>query len=118
MSGSYDGTSSERKLIEEYQAGAGITFQSLDGSTPAKARAERIAVFQAEQGDIFLISLRAGGVGLNLTAADYVIHMDPWWNPAAEEHASDRAHRIRQARPEDYRRETAQLSLSCPTKSC
>ena len=48
---------------------------------------------------MFLISLKAGGVGLNLTAADYVIHMDPWWNPAAEDQASDRAHRIGQTRP-------------------
>ena len=48
---------------------------------------------------MFLISLRAGGVGLNLTAADYVVHMDPWWNPAAEDQASDRAHRIGQTRP-------------------
>ena len=87
------------KLIEEYLAGAGIAFQYLDGSTPARARAERIAAFQAGQGDVFLISLRAGGVGLNLTAADYVIHMDPWWNPAAEDQASDRAHRIGQTRP-------------------
>ena len=87
------------KLIEEYLAGAGIATQYLDGSTPARARAERIAAFQAGQGDVFLISLRAGGVGLNLTAADYVIHMDPWWNPAAEDQASDRAHRIGQTRP-------------------
>ena len=87
------------KLIEEYLAGAGIAFQYLDGSTPAKARAERIAAFQAGQGDVFLISLKAGGTGLNLTAADYVIHMDPWWNPAAEDQASDRAHRIGQTRP-------------------
>ena len=87
------------KLIEEYLAGAGIAWQYLDGSTPARARAERIAAFQAGQGDVFLISLRAGGVGLNLTAADYVIHMDPWWNPAAEDQASDRAHRIGQTRP-------------------
>ena len=87
------------KLIEEYLAGAGIAYQYLDGSTPAKARAERIAAFQAGQGDVFLISLKAGGVGLNLTAADYVIHMDPWWNPAAEDQASDRAHRIGQTRP-------------------
>jgi SNF2 family DNA or RNA helicase len=50
-------------------------------------------------GDIFLISLKAGGFGLNLTAADYVIHMDPWWNPAVEDQASDRAHRIGQTRP-------------------
>ena len=55
--------------------------------------------FQAGQGSLFLISLRAGGVGLNLTAADYVIHMDPWWNPAVEDQASDRVHRIGQQRP-------------------
>ncbi len=48
---------------------------------------------------MFLISLKAGGSGLNLTAADYVIHMDPWWNPAVEDQASDRAHRIGQTRP-------------------
>ena len=87
------------KLIEEHLAGAGVAFQYLDGSTPARARAERIAAFQAGRGDVFLISLKAGGVGLNLTAADYVIHMDPWWNPAAEDQASDRAHRIGQTRP-------------------
>lgn len=55
--------------------------------------------FQSGEGDIFLISLKAGGTGLNLTAADYVIHMDPWWNPAVEDQASDRAHRIGQQRP-------------------
>ena len=87
------------KLIEEHLTGAGIAFQYLDGATRPKARAERIAAFQAGRGDVFLISLRAGGVGLNLTAADYVIHMDPWWNPAAEDQASDRAHRIGQTRP-------------------
>ena len=73
------------KLIEKHLAGAGIALQSLDGSIPARARAERIAAFQAGQGDVFLISLRAGGVGLHLTAADYVVHMDPWWNPAVED---------------------------------
>ena len=87
------------KLIEEHLTSAGIAFQYLDGATPGRARAERIAAFQAGRGDVFLISLRAGGVGLNLTAADYVIHMDPWWNPAAEDQASDRAHRIGQTRP-------------------
>ena len=55
--------------------------------------------FQAGEGDLFLISLKAGGLGLNLTAADYVIHMDPWWNPAVEDQAADRAHRIGQKRP-------------------
>ena len=55
-----------------------------------------MAAFQAGEGDCFLISLRAGGTGLNLTAADCVIHMDPWWNPAVEEQATDRAYRIGQ----------------------
>ena len=87
------------KLIEEHLTESGVPYQYLDGATPAKARAERIAAFQAGEGDAFLISLKAGGVGLNLTAADYVIHMDPWWNPAAEDQASDRAHRIGQTRP-------------------
>ena len=87
------------KLIEEYLADAGIAYQYLDGATPAKARVERINAFQAGRGDVFLISLKAGGVGLNLTAADYVIHLDPWWNPAVEDQASDRAHRIGQSRP-------------------
>ena len=87
------------KLVEEHLREAGIPYQYLDGATPAKTRAERIAAFQAGVGDAFLISLKAGGVGLNLTAADYVIHMDPWWNPAVEDQASDRAHRIGQTRP-------------------
>ena len=87
------------KLIEEHLVGAGISYQYLDGATPAKARRERIDAFQAGQGDVFLISLKAGGTGLNLTAADYVVHLDPWWNPAVEDQASDRAHRIGQHRP-------------------
>jgi superfamily II DNA or RNA helicase len=78
---------------------AGITYQYLDGSTPAREREKRVAAFQAGDGDLFLISLKAGGFGLNLTAADYVIHLDPWWNPAVEDQASDRAHRIGQQRP-------------------
>ena len=78
---------------------AGITYQYLDGSTPQKERQGRVASFQSGEGELFLISLKAGGVGLNLTAADYVIHMDPWWNPAVEDQASDRAHRIGQNRP-------------------
>lgn len=76
-----------------------ISFQYLDGSTPAKKRQQAVNEFQAGNGDIFLISLKAGGSGLNLTAADYVIHMDPWWNPAVEDQASDRAHRMGQKRP-------------------
>ena len=76
----------------------GIKYQYLDGSTPAAKRQEAVDKFQAGEGELFLISLKAGGTGLNLTAADYVIHMDPWWNPAVEDQATDRAHRIGQER--------------------
>jgi len=86
-------------IIREYVEKAGIAYQYLDGSTPQRERKKRVDAFQAGEGDLFLISLKAGGVGLNLTAADYVIHMDPWWNPAVEDQASDRAHRIGQQRP-------------------
>jgi SNF2 family DNA or RNA helicase len=58
-----------------------------------------VRAFQAGTADAFLLSLRAGGTGLNLTAATYVIHLDPWWNPAVEDQATDRAHRIGQERP-------------------
>jgi SNF2 family DNA or RNA helicase len=76
-----------------------VAYQYLDGSTPVKKRQQRVNAFQSGEGDVFLISLKAGGTGLNLTAADYVIHMDPWWNPAVEDQAADRAHRIGQQRP-------------------
>jgi hypothetical protein len=66
---------------------------------PAAERSRRVAAFQAGEGDLFLISLKAGGFGLNLTAADYVVITDPWWNPAAEDQAMGRAHRIGQLRP-------------------
>jgi superfamily II DNA or RNA helicase len=84
-----------RKVLDQQ----GISYQYLDGSTPAKERQRRVDAFQAGEGDLFLISLKAGGTGLNLTAADYVIHLDPWWNPAVEDQATDRAHRIGQERP-------------------
>ena len=87
------------KLLEAHLQKNDISYQYLDGSTTAKQRTERVAAFQSGSGDVFLISLTAGGTGLNLTAADYVIHMDPWWNPAVEDQASDRAHRIGQQRP-------------------
>ena len=87
------------KLIESFIQEQNISYQYLDGQTPPKKREMRIQAFQKGEGDVFLISLKAGGVGLNLTAADYVIHMDPWWNPAVEDQASDRAHRIGQQRP-------------------
>ncbi|GAB4199455.1 MAG: hypothetical protein OHK0057_32580 [Thermoflexibacter sp.] len=87
------------ELIKEQISKKGIKYQYLDGSTPLKQRQDAINAFQRGEGEVFLISLKAGGVGLNLTAADYVIHMDPWWNPAVEDQASDRAHRIGQQRP-------------------
>ncbi|MGA8769577.1 MAG: DEAD/DEAH box helicase, partial [Rhodomicrobium sp.] len=85
--------------VREALDARGVRYQYLDGGVAAQARSERVAAFQAGEGDLFLISLKAGGVGLNLTAADYVIHLDPWWNPAVEDQASDRAHRIGQHRP-------------------
>jgi SNF2 family DNA or RNA helicase len=77
----------------------GVSYQYLDGSCTPKQRAAAVDAFQAGIGEAFLISLKAGGFGLNLTAADYVIHLDPWWNPAAESQATDRAHRIGQQNP-------------------
>ena len=76
-----------------------IDYQYLDGATSMKDRKSAVDAFQSGIGDLFLISLKAGGSGLNLTAADYVIILDPWWNPAVEEQAADRAHRMGQLRP-------------------
>jgi len=76
-----------------------IKFCYLDGSTPAEQRMNEVTKFQQDAAvRVFLISLKAGGVGLNLTAADYVYLVDPWWNPAAEQQAIDRTHRIGQVR--------------------
>ena len=76
----------------------GIPWVRLDGTT--RDRQAVIDQFQADDGPpVFLLSLKAGGFGLNLTAADYVLHLDPWWNPAVERQATDRAHRIGQERP-------------------
>jgi SNF2 family DNA or RNA helicase len=86
-------------LIAEALTERSITTMQLDGSTPATERSRLVQAFQGGAADVFLISLKAGGTGLNLTAADYVVHMDPWWNPAAEDQASDRAHRIGQDKP-------------------
>ena len=86
-------------LIEAALEQRGIAFQTLTGQTPAQQRSALVARFQAGKVPVFLISLKAGGVGLNLTAADTVIHYDPWWNPAAEAQATDRAHRIGQDKP-------------------
>ncbi len=84
-------------LIEKAMKEDGVTYEYLDGST--KDRAERVERFQNDPScPVFLISLKAGGTGLNLTAADTVIHFDPWWNPAVEQQATDRAHRIGQTK--------------------
>ena len=86
------------KLIRRELDQRGIQYVYLDGQTPN--RQSRVDLFQNDPSyPFFLISLKAGGVGLNLTAADYVIHLDPWWNPAVEMQASDRAHRIGQDKP-------------------
>jgi SNF2 family DNA or RNA helicase len=68
----------------------------IDGSQTIKKRTEQVELFQNGDAQIFLISLKAGGFGLNLTAASYIFLMDPWWNPAVERQAIDRAHRIGQ----------------------
>ena len=83
-------------LVREALDNIGIKYQYLDGATPTNKRQDAVDAFQRGEGDLFLISLKAGGTGLNLTAADYVLHLDPWWNPAVEDQATDRAHRIGQ----------------------
>ncbi|MEJ2396316.1 MAG: DEAD/DEAH box helicase [Candidatus Thiodiazotropha sp.] len=84
-------------LIEEAIKPMNIPYSKLTGQT--RKREQAIDTFRSGQANLFLISLKAGGVGLNLTEADTVIHYDPWWNPAVEEQATDRAHRIGQDKP-------------------
>jgi SNF2 family DNA or RNA helicase len=85
------------KIVERAMKEDSVKYEYLDGST--KDRAERVDRFQNDPSvAVFLISLKAGGTGLNLTAADTVIHFDPWWNPAVEQQATDRAHRIGQSK--------------------
>ncbi|MGL4745358.1 MAG: SNF2-related protein, partial [Dermatophilaceae bacterium] len=84
-------------VVRDRLKAEGIGFEYLDGRT--RKRAERIAAFRDGEAPVFLISLKAGGFGLTLTEADYVFVLDPWWNPAAEAQAVDRAHRIGQTKP-------------------
>ena len=87
------------KILSAHLEAAKTPFCYLDGSTKPKDRAAQVERFQNDDGmTAFLISVKAGGVGLNLTGADTVIHFDPWWNPAVEAQATDRAHRIGQTR--------------------
>ena len=77
---------------------AGLRCLQIDGRTPAGQRKDAVATFERGRADVMLLSIRAAGVGLNLVAADTVMHLDPWWNPAVEDQATDRAHRIGQRR--------------------
>ena len=85
-------------LIGQRLSAAHVTWFQLTGRTSKEARERLVRRFQAGEADVFLVSLKAGGVGLNLTAADVVIHYDPWWNVAAQDQATDRAYRIGQRR--------------------
>jgi SNF2 family DNA or RNA helicase len=84
-------------IVEDDLRAHGVGVVRLDGSTTR--RADVVEAFRRGQDPVFLISLKAGGVGLTLTEADYVFLLDPWWNPAAEQQAIDRTHRIGQDRP-------------------
>ena len=85
-------------LLEEDLKAAGIDFFKITGSTPKETRVSLVNQFNEGEAPVFLVSLKAGGTGLNLTGADVVIHYDPWWNLAAQNQATDRAHRIGQTR--------------------
>lgn len=84
------------RILQRRLEAVGIECMYLDGETPPKRRLELVDQFNGGKAQVFLISLKAGGSGLNLVGADTVIHFDPWWNPAAEDQATDRAHRIGQ----------------------
>ncbi len=99
------------KLVEQRLQQRGIAYCYLDGSMSSQQRKQQVDTFQAGGAPLFLISLKAGGTGLNLTAADYVLHLDPWWNPAVEQQASDRAHRLGQTRPVTVYRLIAQHTI-------
>jgi superfamily II DNA or RNA helicase len=86
-------------LVNRALAGAGLRVGMLTGETPTERRRAIVDAFQRGEFDVFCISLLAGGTGLNLTNASYVVHLDPWWNPAVEEQATSRSHRMGQAHP-------------------
>ncbi len=85
-------------IIKEWLSKTEIDYLYLDGATPASERIQLVRSFNDGEGKIFLLSLKSGGIGLNLTGADTVIHYDPWWNPAVEDQATDRAYRIGQTK--------------------
>ena len=86
-------------LVEPALSETGLSYLRLDGSTPPNRREQLVDEFQQKTADVFLLSTKAAGQGLNLTAATQVFHLDPWWNPATEDQATDRAHRIGQSEP-------------------
>jgi superfamily II DNA or RNA helicase len=87
------------RLLSAHLTKGGLEHRFLHGGTPIRERESMVASFQAGDFPVFLLSLKAGGTGLNLTSADHVIHVDRWWNPAVEEQATDRAYRIGQTKP-------------------
>ena len=87
------------RLLSAHLDKGGLEHRFLHGGTPVREREAMVAAFQAGEFPVFLLSLKAGGTGLNLTSADHVIHVDRWWNPAVEEQATDRAYRIGQTKP-------------------
>jgi superfamily II DNA or RNA helicase len=96
------------RLLEGHLARAGVPHQLLHGGTPVREREAMVRRFQDGEVPVFLLSLKAGGTGLNLTRADHVVHVDRWWNPAVEEQATDRAYRIGQTRPVQVHRMVTQ----------
>jgi SNF2 family DNA or RNA helicase len=98
-------------LLVRHLATAGVPHQLLHGGTPVRGRDAMVARFQAGEVPVFLLSLKAGGTGLNLTRADHVIHFDRWWNPAVEDQATDRAYRIGQTRPVQVHRFVTQGTI-------
>jgi SNF2 family DNA or RNA helicase len=98
-------------LIESRLADLGIGTLLLHGGVQARRRNELVQAFQDGTAPVFLLSLKAGGVGLNLTRATHVVHYDRWWNPAVEDQATDRAHRIGQDRPVQVHRLIAEGTL-------
>ena len=98
-------------LIVRHLGAAGVPHQFLHGGTPVRGREEMVARFQAGEAPVFLLSLKAGATGLNLTRADHVIHFDRWWNPAVEDQATDRAYRIGQTRPVQVHRFVTQGTI-------
>ncbi|MET0998434.1 MAG: DEAD/DEAH box helicase [Marmoricola sp.] len=99
------------RLLERHFAAASIPTLFLHGGTPVRAREQMVRDFQDGVAPVFLLSLKAGGTGLNLTRADHVIHYDRWWNPAVEDQATDRAHRIGQTRAVQVHRLVAEGTI-------